>query len=226
MPTAQRTRTIAASPRELWEVLGDPHHLPRWWPRVNRVEAVEADAFTEVLISDKGKTVRADFKLLDTVESQRVVWAQQIENTPFARVLKSAETEISIAEAAPGRARRARSRSSCANRCKASSRVSAGGSCVAPRTPRSTKRSTGWSGSLAAERMRWWGWGDPPHPTRTAAARAWLPARHGRREPDTASAGRARTRAAGSTGDPLRPRSMSCATFSDRPTCATTTPIA
>lgn len=96
MPTARRTRTIAASPRELWEVLGDPHHLPRWWPRVNRVEAVQADAFTEVLISDKGKIVRADFKLLDTVESQRVVWAQQIENTPFARVLKSAETEIRL----------------------------------------------------------------------------------------------------------------------------------
>jgi uncharacterized protein YndB with AHSA1/START domain len=102
MPTAHRTRTIAASPRELWDVLGDPHHLPRWWPRVNRVEAVQDDAFTEVLISDKGKTVRADFKLLDTVESQRVVWSQQIENTPFARVLKSAETEISIAEAGTG----------------------------------------------------------------------------------------------------------------------------
>jgi uncharacterized protein YndB with AHSA1/START domain len=102
MPTARRTRTIAASPQELWEVLGDPHHLPRWWPRVNRVEAVEADAFTEVLISDKGKTVRADFKLLDTVEPERVVWAQQIENTPFARVLKSAETEISVAEAGVG----------------------------------------------------------------------------------------------------------------------------
>jgi alkyldihydroxyacetonephosphate synthase len=25
-------------------------------------------------------------------------------------------------------------------------------------------RSTGWSGSLAIERMRWWGWGDPAHP--------------------------------------------------------------
>jgi uncharacterized protein YndB with AHSA1/START domain len=102
MPTAHRTRTIAASPPELWKVLGDPHHLPRWWPRVNRVEAVRDDAFTEVLISDKGKIVRADFKLLDTVESRRVVWAQQIENTPFARVLKSAETEILIAEAGTG----------------------------------------------------------------------------------------------------------------------------
>jgi carbon monoxide dehydrogenase subunit G len=102
VPTARGTRTIAASQRELWEVLGDPHHLPRWWPRVNRVEAVQDDAFTEVLMSDKGKIVRADFKLLDTVESQRVVWSQQVENTPFARVLKSAETEISIAEANVG----------------------------------------------------------------------------------------------------------------------------
>ncbi len=87
---------IAASPQELWEVLGDPHHLPRWWPRVSRVESVDEDAFTEVLMSGKGKMVRADFRLLDTVSLRRIVWAQQVENTPFARILTSAETEISL----------------------------------------------------------------------------------------------------------------------------------
>jgi uncharacterized protein YndB with AHSA1/START domain len=103
MPTARRTRTIDASPQELWEVLGDPHHLPRWWPRVSRVEAVtltgtgELDAFTEVLTSAKGKIVRADFRLVDALSERRIVWSQQIENTPFARVLKSAETEVSLA---------------------------------------------------------------------------------------------------------------------------------
>jgi uncharacterized protein YndB with AHSA1/START domain len=96
VPTAKRTRTIAASRQELWEVLGDPHHLPRWWPRVNRVEAVEDGAFTEVLMGGKGKTVRADFKRLEAVPLQRVVWAQQVENTPFARILTSAETEIGL----------------------------------------------------------------------------------------------------------------------------------
>jgi uncharacterized protein YndB with AHSA1/START domain len=96
VPTAHRTRTIAASIQELWEVVGDPHHLPRWWPRVNRVEAVENGEFTEVLMSAKGKIVRADFKLLDVISPQRIVWAQQVENTPFARVLKSAETEIGL----------------------------------------------------------------------------------------------------------------------------------
>jgi len=102
VPTAQRTRTIHASPSELWEVLGDPHHLPRWWPRVSRVEAVEQDAFTEVLTSAKGKIVRADFRLVDAVSQQRIVWSQQIENTPFAKVLKSAETEVSLAEVGNG----------------------------------------------------------------------------------------------------------------------------
>lgn len=99
MPTAQRTRTIAASTEELWDVLGDPHHLPRWWPRVSRVEAVEDDAFTEVLMSPKGKMVRADFKLLDSVEEHRIVWSQHVEGTPFERVLKSAETEIVLTDA-------------------------------------------------------------------------------------------------------------------------------
>jgi uncharacterized protein YndB with AHSA1/START domain len=99
VPTARRTRTIAASPQELWAVLGDPHHLPRWWPRVSRVEAVEQDAFTEVLTSAKGKIVRADFRLVDAVAQRHIVWAQQVENTPFARVLKSAETEVSLSDA-------------------------------------------------------------------------------------------------------------------------------
>ncbi len=79
-------------------MLGDPHHLPRWWPRVSRVEAVGDDAFTEVLMSPRGKTVRADFKLGEAPGPWRIVWSQQIENTPFARVLSSAETEMSIAD--------------------------------------------------------------------------------------------------------------------------------
>ena len=99
MPTVQRTRKIAASQQELWDVLSDPHHLPRWWPRVTRVEAVEDGAFTEVLMSAKGKIVRADFEILPAPGPRRIVWSQLVEDTPFARILKSAETEISLADA-------------------------------------------------------------------------------------------------------------------------------
>lgn len=75
----------------------DPHHLPRWWPRVSRVEAVEGGAFTEVLKTAKGKLVRADFTLVETDEVQRrLTWSQELEGSPFARLLASAETEVQL----------------------------------------------------------------------------------------------------------------------------------
>jgi carbon monoxide dehydrogenase subunit G len=92
-----RQRTIQASTQELWEVVRDPHHLPRWWPRVARVEAVEGDAFTELLKTDKGKLVRADFTLLAAEDAQRrLTWVQQLAGSPFARVLSAAETEVRL----------------------------------------------------------------------------------------------------------------------------------
>jgi uncharacterized protein YndB with AHSA1/START domain len=90
-------------------VIRDPHHLPRWWPRVSRIEDVEEDAFTEVMRTAKGKLVRADFKLVEADENRRALkWDQQVEGTPFARLLKSAETEVwltPLAGAAPGASR-------------------------------------------------------------------------------------------------------------------------
>ena len=100
MPDASRSRTIPAPVQELWEVIGDPHHLPRWWPRVTRVEDVEEDAFTEVMRTRKGKLVRADFRIVARDEaSHSLTWSQLVEGSPFARVLKSAETEIRLTPA-------------------------------------------------------------------------------------------------------------------------------
>ncbi len=97
MPTARRSRTIAASADQLWEVIGDPHHLPRWWPRVARVEDVDGNAFTEVMQTAKGKLVRADFELVETDERARSLrWQQRLAGTPFARLLSSAETEVRL----------------------------------------------------------------------------------------------------------------------------------
>lgn len=97
MPSTTRTRTIDAPAGQLWEIVRDPHHLPRWWPRVNRVEGVEGQAFTEVMRSERGRIVRADFLLLACEESEmRLLWAQQIAGTPFATVLLSSETELRL----------------------------------------------------------------------------------------------------------------------------------
>jgi uncharacterized protein YndB with AHSA1/START domain len=82
---------------ELWELIGDPHHLPRWWPRVERVEDVEGEAFTEVMRTAKGKLVRADFRVLQSDAAGRsVTWEQQLEGTPFARLLSEARTRVTL----------------------------------------------------------------------------------------------------------------------------------
>jgi uncharacterized protein YndB with AHSA1/START domain len=95
LPTARGSRTIAAPAEELWEVIRDPHHLPRWWPRVKRVENVDGDAFTEVMTTAKGKLVRADFRLVHLAEDARHLrWEQRVQGTPFEHVLKAAETDV------------------------------------------------------------------------------------------------------------------------------------
>jgi uncharacterized protein YndB with AHSA1/START domain len=97
VPTARASRTIAAPADGLWEVVRDPHHLPRWWPRVTRVEDVEGDAFTEVMRTKKGRLVRADFNLVQADDHERALhWSQRVEGTPFGRLLKSAETEVRL----------------------------------------------------------------------------------------------------------------------------------
>jgi uncharacterized protein YndB with AHSA1/START domain len=100
MPTVRCTRTISAPLESLWETVADPHHLPRWWPLVVRVEDVTETAFTEVLSSSHGKLMRADFTLPHRPEHAHVLrWEQLVENTPFARLLKSAHTTVSLAPA-------------------------------------------------------------------------------------------------------------------------------
>jgi uncharacterized protein YndB with AHSA1/START domain len=100
VPTARRSRKIAAPAEELWDIVCDPHHLPRWWPRVTRVEDVDGGAFTEVMKTRKGKVVRADFDIVRVEESKRLLtWSQRVAGTPFERVLQSAETDVRLAPA-------------------------------------------------------------------------------------------------------------------------------
>lgn len=101
MPAARASRTIAAPIPELWELVRDPHHLPRWWPRVTRVEDVRDGAFTEVMKTKKGKLVRADFNVVRADEfTHELRWCQRVAGTPFARVLSSAQTDVRLAPAA------------------------------------------------------------------------------------------------------------------------------
>ncbi len=102
MPTVRRVRTLAADPEALWAVVADPHHLPRYWPRVRRVEDVRDDAFTLVLVSDRGRAVRADFVVVEHEPPCRRSWRQQLAGTPFERILTESQTTVDISPAPEG----------------------------------------------------------------------------------------------------------------------------
>jgi uncharacterized protein YndB with AHSA1/START domain len=89
-----RTRTIRAGSQELWDVIADPSHFPRWWPDVVRVEDATPLAWTQVLTTPKGATIRADFTRTAADEPRRIAWRQEIEASPFERILSEHSTEV------------------------------------------------------------------------------------------------------------------------------------
>lgn len=102
MATARRSKVFAVAPQRVWELIEDPHHMPRWWPGVARMEGVEEDRFTQVMVTKKGRPVRLDFLLVESDPPWRRAWQQEVEGTPFARVLEEAITEVLLEPEAEG----------------------------------------------------------------------------------------------------------------------------
>ncbi|HEX3262051.1 MAG TPA: SRPBCC family protein [Solirubrobacterales bacterium] len=104
MPRVARTRTISAPRDRIWELVADPHHLPRWWPRTVRVEDVrkvgsgKRSRWTTVLGTERGRGVRADFRCTSSAAGERYVWEQDIEGTPFERILRTASLQIELVD--------------------------------------------------------------------------------------------------------------------------------
>src|SRR4051794_19326036 len=102
MPTTRRTRTLGVTPKEVWNVVCDPYHLPRWWPRIERVEDVGRRRWTEVMRTEKGRAVRLDQRL-DASEAMRLRrWKQELTGSPFERVVAEAVTEVRLEPAEDG----------------------------------------------------------------------------------------------------------------------------
>jgi uncharacterized protein YndB with AHSA1/START domain len=87
--------------QQLWELISDPHHMPRWWPGVTRMENVESNRWTQVFNTRRGRPVRADFHLLEAQPPSLLLWEQELEGTPFERVLNALTIEIRL-EPLPG----------------------------------------------------------------------------------------------------------------------------
>jgi uncharacterized protein YndB with AHSA1/START domain len=93
----RRERTISAAPAEVWRIVSDPTRLAAWWPGVTRVEEASREQWTTVLVSPGGKSVRADYTLVEAREPERVLWRHEVEESPFERLLSESTTEIALA---------------------------------------------------------------------------------------------------------------------------------
>jgi uncharacterized protein YndB with AHSA1/START domain len=102
MPTATRSRVIGAPVQRVWELIADPYHMPRWWPRCVRVEDVTGSPgakrtrWTAVMETERGRAVRADYRCVSAAENERFAWEQEIEGTPFERILQSSSVQIDL----------------------------------------------------------------------------------------------------------------------------------
>ena len=107
MARVSRSRKLGASPKDVWAVVSDPYHLPRWWPSTARVENVTSTEgkgrkWTQVLETKDGRGVRADYQCISSASRERYVFEQLIEGSPFEKVLKSSRTEIHLEPAGDG----------------------------------------------------------------------------------------------------------------------------
>ncbi len=100
MPVVKAQHGFSAPLERVWKVVSDPYSLPRWWPRVQRVEEVSDEGWTMVLVSDRGKPVRADYTLADARPMERLEWRQELQETPFERMLSSSRILIELAPGA------------------------------------------------------------------------------------------------------------------------------
>jgi uncharacterized protein YndB with AHSA1/START domain len=98
----RRERVVAAPAAEVWRIVSDPTRLPAWWPGVTRVEEATSEAWTTVLRSPKGKTVRADYTLVEAEEPERLRWRHEVDESPFERLLAESTVDIALEPDAGG----------------------------------------------------------------------------------------------------------------------------
>jgi uncharacterized protein YndB with AHSA1/START domain len=96
VPVVTEQTGLDAPLERIWDVVSDPYSLPRWWPRVKRVEEVSDQGWTMVLVSDRGKPIRADYTLQEARPMELLEWRQELVETPFERMLSASRIVIEL----------------------------------------------------------------------------------------------------------------------------------
>jgi hypothetical protein len=66
------------------------------------MEGVQADRFTQVFTTKRGRPVRVDFRVVESTAPWVRAWEQELAGTPFARVLNESIVEVRLASVPGG----------------------------------------------------------------------------------------------------------------------------
>jgi hypothetical protein len=66
------------------------------------VEAVSERGWTSVLVTERGRSLRADYTLVESVPPSLRRWSLDVEGSPFARLLAAEEVELRLRAADDG----------------------------------------------------------------------------------------------------------------------------
>src|SRR3954469_20714082 len=98
----RRSRTVSAPVDEVWRIVRDPYHLPRWWPRTQRVEGVSSGGWTSVLLTDRGRAVRADYRVELSKAPERRRGARELAGPPLGGLSREVVGGVALAPADAG----------------------------------------------------------------------------------------------------------------------------
>ena len=95
------SRVIAAEPDRVWDLVSDPHNLPRWWPRTTRVEDVRGADGARSPLDDgardrAGSGVRADYRCTASTARRALRLGAADRGHPVRAVLRAAQLEIGL----------------------------------------------------------------------------------------------------------------------------------
>jgi hypothetical protein len=63
---------------------------------VTRVQDVRQESFTQVVPTKRGKPMRLDFRVSESVPMERRSWSQTLPGTPFERLLEAWSTTVTL----------------------------------------------------------------------------------------------------------------------------------
>ena len=134
--------------------------------------------WTAVLETERGTGVRADFRCTGATAGERYAWEQEIEGTPFERILRAARLEIELEPEGGGDRGHADQRGGPARALAAGLADDARRRARAPRRGArrdraGARRMSPVSAEPRAPRTKWWGWGDPDKRTAARRPRRW-----------------------------------------------------